>query len=260
MHAIAVDFDWAQGSLAHGPRVPPGTAWWAGLPALLRGWARTRNMFVGGIVWATRTGAPVGTMAEVRIREDGDRGAIPAEAKDDAADVQATLTGDGESYARLVRRHQPVVAAYLWKFSRDRQQWEELVHDVFVEAYFSLGQYAGRAPLVHWLKRIATRVGYRHWKARRRRQREVPLPDDPDQILAVADDPEAAWQAGELVHRLLAELAPRDRLVMTLTYLEASSVAEIAALTGWSETMVKVQTHRARKRLAKICHRLGIEL
>jgi DNA-directed RNA polymerase specialized sigma24 family protein len=37
-------------------------------------------------------------------------------------------------------------------------------------------------------------------------------------------------------------------------------MAEIAALTGWSQSMVKVQAHRARKRLKKICDTLGIEL
>ncbi len=50
----------------------------------------------------------------------------------------------------------------------------------------------------------------------------------------------------------LEQLAPRDRLVLTLLYLESRSVAEAADLAGWSETMVKVQAHRARKRLRKL--------
>ena len=40
---------------------------------------------------------------------------------------------------------------------------------------------------------------------------------------------------------------------MTLMYLEQCSVAEIAALTGWSESLVKVQAYRARRRLRRIC-------
>jgi RNA polymerase sigma-70 factor, ECF subfamily len=39
---------------------------------------------------------------------------------------------------------------------------------------------------------------------------------------------------------------------LTLFYLEGCAVAEIAELTGWSQTMVKVQTHRARNRLKKL--------
>jgi RNA polymerase sigma-70 factor (ECF subfamily) len=41
----------------------------------------------------------------------------------------------------------------------------------------------------------------------------------------------------------------RDRLVLMLIYLEGCSVAEAAEATGWSRTMVKVQAHRARRRL-----------
>ena len=51
---------------------------------------------------------------------------------------------------------------------------------------------------------------------------------------------------------MLEKLAPRDRLVLTLLYLESRSVAEAADLAGWSESMVKVQAHRARKRFRNL--------
>ena len=67
------------------------------------------------------------------------------------------------------------------------------------------------------------------------------------------DGADASRQAAEVVHDLLARLAPRDRLVMTLMYLEQCTVAEIAQRTGWSESLVKVQAFRARRRLRRIC-------
>jgi len=79
----------------------------------------------------------------------------------DAADIRDSLAGDGDAYGRLVERYQQPIAAAMWRFTRDRRQWEELVQDVFVEGYLSLGTYSARAPLLHWLRRIATRVGYR---------------------------------------------------------------------------------------------------
>lgn len=93
----------------------------------------------------------------------------------DWADVQASLGGDHDAYARLVRRYQQTIGVTMWRFTRQRQLWEELVHDVFVEAYLGLNGYRGRAPFSHWLRRIATRVGYRFWKRRRRQERELPL-------------------------------------------------------------------------------------
>ena len=61
------------------------------------------------------------------------------------------------------------------------------------------------------------------------------------------------------MHRLLAQLPPRDRLVLTLRYLEECDVAETARRIGWTQTMVKVQTLRARKKLEKIFRRYEME-
>lgn len=177
----------------------------------------------------------------------------------DFADVRAARNGDDEAFARLVSRHQRPIASYLWRFTRDRQQWEGLVHDVFVEAFLSLSGYRGEAPLLHWLKRIATRVGYRCWRNNRRRKSEVSLTSIGDPPSGSTEGGQAIAEACELVHQLLAMLSPRDRLVMTLFYLEGHTIREVAALTGWSESLTKVQAHRARKRLQKLCHERGIE-
>jgi RNA polymerase sigma-70 factor (ECF subfamily) len=168
-------------------------------------------------------------------------------------EIRAAIGGDGEAFGRLVQCHQQVVADYMWRFTRNRGQWEELVQDVFVEAYFSLKSFRGRAPLAHWLKKLATRVGYRYWKRRKRMRAEGNVPIQAwDAAAPAAPDALEVQQAGAAVHAVLARLAPRDRLVLTLFYLEDCAVAEIARLTGWSQTMVKVQAFRARKRLKKL--------
>lgn len=66
-------------------------------------------------------------------------------------------------------------------------------------------------------------------------------------------------QAAELLHRVFERLAPRDRLVLTLRYLEQCDVAETARRTGWTQTMVKVQTLRARNRLRKLLEQSPME-
>ena len=55
----------------------------------------------------------------------------------------------------------------------------------------------------------------------------------------------------ELLERVLAQLSPEDRLTLTLMYLDDCSVAQIAALTGWTAMNVKVRTFRARRTLRK---------
>ncbi len=171
----------------------------------------------------------------------------------DRRDIQASLEGDEQAYARLVERHQDLVAAYMWRFSRDKAVCEELVHDVFVEVYLSLRTYSGKAPFSHWIRKIATRVGYRHWKRISKERSHPSVPLEAWEALQVpgGEVPGPKIAAGH-VRDLLAQLPPRDQLVLTLLYLEECTVQEAAQLTGWSRTMVKVQAHRARKKLRNL--------
>jgi RNA polymerase sigma-70 factor (ECF subfamily) len=173
--------------------------------------------------------------------------------KADRADITASLAGDGEAYRRIVQRHQSLVARRMRRFARDAGAVEELVQDVFVEAYFSLPGFSGKAPFEHWLNRIATRVGYAFLKRRQQQMKmagnEIALEN------RIAAEPANADEAAETLHRVLDQLSPRDRLVVTLLHLENRTVAETAALTGWSQTMVKVQAFRARGKLRKLLER-----
>jgi RNA polymerase sigma-70 factor (ECF subfamily) len=178
----------------------------------------------------------------------------------DAADVRGSLAGDGEAYARLVRRWQGEVARWMRRFARGGAEREELVHDVFVEAYLSLGSWHARAPFGRWLRSIATRAGYRRWKLRSRECARTKLSAEFAAGLrsAAAGPAPEPGRAGELLDGLLAALPPRDRLALTLLYVEGRSVAEAAELAGWSRVMVKVQAHRARGRLRRLLERAGL--
>jgi len=59
-----------------------------------------------------------------------------------------------------------------------------------------------------------------------------------------------------LVERLLAQLSPAARLVITLLEIEDRSVKEIAALTGWSVPVVKIRAFRARAEMRKHLEKL----
>ena len=172
----------------------------------------------------------------------------------DYNDICDSLAGDQKAFERLVIRYQPRIIRLMWRFSRDRQTCERLVQDVFVEAYFSLKTYKAKAPFEHWLSRIASRVGYRHFKEQDKEKQTLPLPDFD---IAAADsqqqdDPE---KAAELLYWLLAKLPATDRLALTLVYLEDCSVKDVADKTGWTTPAVKMRLSRARKKLKEIAEK-----
>lgn len=180
----------------------------------------------------------------------------PGLSEADADDVAATLAGDGEAYRRLVQRYQQEIAVQMRRFSRDQVVCEELVHEVFVEAYCSLHCYRGKAPWLHWLRKIAVRLGYRFWTKQKSRRVEVVLADeDWQQLAGTLPAPDEESDAAELVFALLAQLGPSDRLVLTLLYLDGCTMAEAAARGGWTVVGTKVRAFRARNRLKALLER-----
>jgi len=178
----------------------------------------------------------------------------------DIEDVRKSRRGDSDAYRRLIERHQEHVAKIMWRFSRDLREHEELVEDVFVEAYMSLNTYRRKAPFEHWLARIATRVGYRYWKRGVREQagRELSLEEWNQVADKTVVDKMPADEAAAQLYGLLSRLPARDRLVLTLRYIDECSIAQTAARTGWSPAMVKVQTWRAMKKLKRMVERKSV--
>ena len=175
----------------------------------------------------------------------------------DWSDVTASVQGDDEAYGRLVQRYEKPITGLLWRFTRDPAQCEELVQQVFVEAFFSLKTYRGDAPLLHWLRKIATRTGYRFWRDRAKESQETPLPefDILEEIEATEEDRIDPAEAAAVLQALLSRLPPDDRLVLTLMYFEECSTQDIAERVGWTRAKVKTQALRARRKMKEIAER-----
>ena len=172
----------------------------------------------------------------------------------DRKDIEACLGGDKDSYARLVRRYESQITKLMWRFSRDRTICEELVQEVFVEAYLSLSSFRGEAPFLHWLRRIGSRVGYRFWKQQAKMKSELPL-EDFDAVVTEDTDNLDPSVAADVLHSLLARLPRAERLVLTLMYFEQCGTKEIAERMGWTRAMVKMRAYRARRKLKTIAER-----
>ena len=175
----------------------------------------------------------------------------------DQADIEASRSGDGAAYARLVRRYESDIARQMWRFTRDQEDLERLVQDVFVEAYLSLRSFKSRAPFLHWLRRIATRVGYRYWNQQNRERTTLEQRADINIDTLASPEQQSPSEAAEYLFRLLERLPADDRLVLTLMYFDECDTREIAERTGWSRTLVKVRAHRARKKLKALLEQAG---
>jgi len=167
--------------------------------------------------------------------------------------VEATLAGDDAAFAELTRRHKSRVFGVAARFAHDAAELEDICQDVFVQAYFKLRQYRRDSPFGHWVLRITTYKCYDYLRRRRRGGTLLSMDAmhesgyEPSAPEAPAPHPDL-----ERLHAALAQLSPKERLVITLLELEDRSVQEIAGLTGWSTGNVKVRAFRARAALRKL--------
>jgi RNA polymerase sigma-70 factor (ECF subfamily) len=148
-------------------------------------------------------------------------------------------------WKRFVGEHGPAVYVTAWRVLGHVADAEDVVQDVFLEAY----RLQQTQTVRHWpglLRRMAT---CRALDRLRRRQVTVPVEGLP---LTAPGGPEDEAIASELEQRLLGALArlpPREAEVFCLRHFEGMAPTEVAAVLGLSPTAVSTALHKARTRL-----------
>ncbi|MBR91027.1 MAG: RNA polymerase subunit sigma-24, partial [Verrucomicrobiales bacterium] len=173
--------------------------------------------------------------------------------------IAAVLEGDASSFEPLVAKYQPRVFATARRYARREDEVEDIVQEIFIKAYQKLSTFRGEAPFEHWLMRMAVRTCY-DFLRKHQRNREFTVTemteDETDWLENRGEDTtdrDADREAAKaLVNRLMEGLSPDFRLVITLLEIEEKSVKDIAEITGWSVSKVKVTAHRAREKMRNL--------
>jgi len=171
--------------------------------------------------------------------------------------VGIVVGGDVDCFEELITRYQPRVFGMARKYFRNESDAEDVVQTIFTKTFQKLSTYKGTAPFEHWFMRLSVNACYDALRRKRNRPDHTisdMLFDDEswqDRLdkITEASDREEQEQARELVHTVLDQVSARARIVLTLQELEGRTIKEIAEITDWSESLVKVQAFRARKEM-----------
>ena len=171
---------------------------------------------------------------------------------------------DQDAARELVDHLYPLVIRIVRAHLPRRVSEEDLAQDIFVKMFTRLEQYQGAVPFPHWVSRIAVTTCIDQLRAQKRRPefRWADLSENEadvlDAVMTSENDVAAndAMAAHELVHKLLDQLKPDDRMVIQLLDLEQKTIVEIGNLTGWNASLIKVRAFRARRKLRKLFQEL----
>lgn len=167
----------------------------------------------------------------------------------DEAIIQLVQAGQGqEAFERLVPAYRRRVFGLAFSILRDRAAAEDLAQEVFVKLWQALPRYDGRAQLSTWIYAITRNAAISALRARRR---EVSMSDP-----VVAAEAEGIYATGDAtaddaaLRRRVEALPDRQRMAVTLYYLDERPVEEVAEMMGLPANTVKTHLHRARASLA----------
>ncbi len=133
---------------------------------------------------------------------------------------------------------------------RNREDAEDVAQEAFLKAYRNFHRLRDRERFRSWLVRIAWRLALdRLRSAGRRERRELAAAElSPSPTV---EDPIAAGEFQQYLHRALDELPEKLRIVLVLAAVEGHDIREVARLLGVPEGTVKSRLHLARKQLAE---------
>ncbi|HMO02927.1 MAG TPA: RNA polymerase sigma factor [Oligoflexia bacterium] len=180
---------------------------------------------------------------------------ISLDKKDDNALVQNILNGDQASFNALMERYVNKVKNLAFKITRNEDDTDEVVQDVFVTIYRKADRFAGRSAFSSWLYRVAANSSFMLLRKKRRQGSGCTDEFNPNIIerseLAESFAREierysVRYELREELERAIAELPEEYRTVFLLRDVDGLSNDQTAKVLDVTLPAVKSRLHRAR--------------
>lgn len=174
----------------------------------------------------------------------------------DAVLVARTKQGDVGAFGELVQRHQRAVCAVVSKMLDDRDDVDDIVQEVFVQAYKSISSFKEQAAFTTWIYRITVNTTIKQMKKSKLRQ--ATSIDDPavglqETLVSLnGDGPETTAEKrerSEAIRRAIRSLSDHHKAVVVLHYFQGCSCEEIARVLDCSVGTVWSRLHYACRKL-----------
>jgi RNA polymerase sigma-70 factor (ECF subfamily) len=177
--------------------------------------------------------------------------------------------GNKDAFEQLVRKYETKVFHLAMRFTRNEEDAEEVLQDVFTTLHRKLDLFQGKSAFSSWLYRIVVNAAF--MKLRKRRQKPtVHLEDlapltrqqalDGEEIFANHVDSYAQTQElKEVLRNAVERLPDQYRAVFILRDVNGFSNQEASEVLGLSVPAIKSRLHRSRLMLRKKLQRYYLE-
>lgn len=175
--------------------------------------------------------------------------------------VTSAKQGDAQAFETLVKRHEPRILSLALRYTRVREDAEDVVQQSFHKAFVYLRRFEGKSRFSTWLTRIAINEALMLLR-KKRSSPEVPIADTvtADETGLQLDFPDSdpnpednylLEEQKRIVSAAVKKLSPRSRKAIELRELGDLSTQETARILGLSIGAVKARIFHARRKLRK---------
>lgn len=169
--------------------------------------------------------------------------------KGDEQLVARCRAGDMDAFETIYRQHAPRIYSLAARMSGSAADGEDLLQEIFLQAYRKLPTFKGDAALGTWLYRLALNYCLDHVRSRRARMDKVTDSLEADDDRQPPDSRRDTPIARMDLERAIAKLPDGCREVFVLHDVEGFDHREIGELLGIAEGTSKSQVFKARAKL-----------
>jgi RNA polymerase sigma-70 factor (ECF subfamily) len=168
--------------------------------------------------------------------------------------VERTRRGDMDAFEALYRRHSPAVFGLTLRMLQNRADAEDLLQEIFLQAYDRLPSFEGRSAFGTWLYRLSVNRCLDHLRSRTVKDRNRTEELAPEHSNAASSRGTSALSGLEL-ERAIGELPPSSRAAFLLHHVAGFDHREVGEMMGIAVGTSKSLVHRARIRLKEVLGR-----
>jgi RNA polymerase sigma-70 factor, ECF subfamily len=171
-----------------------------------------------------------------------------------------------KTFHELYEKYQNGLYKFIFYMTKNREQTEDLIQEVYVRVLKSYGNFDFRSSEKTWIYTIARNVTMDYFRKQKRWHSRILENFDftKQQIESHSPLPEEILLMNETVqtmYRCMDNCTIDQRMVLILRYIQNLSISESSEVLGWTQAKVRTVQHRALKLLRGYMEKeKGVEL
>ena len=169
-------------------------------------------------------------------------------------------TNNTHLFAVLYDRYVSVVYNKCYGFSKNKEEAQDLTHDVFIKLFVKLRTFKGNSKFSTWLYSFTYNycVNYVQRDLHKKNEKITVVTDQvkDDQELDEIDDATLFELKSDKLAKAMALIEPNDKIILLMKYQDDLSIKEISGVLEIGESAVKMRLKRAKEKVVNVYNEL----